>query len=162
MRYPENGAFEGVINRLSLSTIYQPTLTAPSKNRSFYEINRDEYLRELTEVDKRIRDALLNITNRKFVVFHPAFGYFAKDYDLTMISIEEDGKEPSAKSIAILIEQMKRDSIKIIFASPQFNPGSAKMIAHEIGGEVIFVDSLAKDYINNLNSLTNELVKAME
>jgi zinc transport system substrate-binding protein len=148
--------------KIMVRNIYEGLVRIDPKNRFFYETNRDEYLGELTEVDKGIKDALSSITNRKFAVFHPSFGYFARDYDLTMISIEENGKEPTAESIAILIEQMKKDSIKIIFASPQFSPGSAIVIANEIGGEVVFVDSMAKDYISNLKSLTNELVKAME
>ena len=92
------------------------------------------------------------------MLYHKSYTSISRN---TSIKIEEDGKEPTAESIAILIEQMKRDSIKMIFASPQFNPGSAEVIAREIGGEVIFIDSLAKDYINNLNILTDKLVKAM-
>ena len=132
-----------------------------SKNRSFYEKNSDEYLKKLTEVDINIRNKLSSLTERKFAVFHPAFGYYAEEYHLTMVPVEKEGKEPTAESLAILIEQMKSDSIKIIFASPQFNPRSAEVIADEIDGKVVFIDALARDYINNLNSITNELVNAM-
>jgi len=131
-------------------------------NRAFYEQNRDAYLQELTELDEDIREALFGVTNRKFMVYHPSFGYFAKEYNLTMLSVEEEGKEPTPAGIVHLIEQAKEDNIKAIFASPQFNPRSAEVIADEIGGSVVLIDSLAGDYIANLRTVLGELVQAME
>ena len=95
-------------------------------------------------------------------MFHPAWGYFAKDYNLEQIPIEVSGKEPSAKDIANLVQKAKEQNIKIVFASPQFNPRSAGIIAKEIGGRVVFIDSLAKDYINNMRLVLDELLKTME
>ena len=131
-------------------------------NRAFYEENRDAYLQELTELDQDIREALSGVTNRRFMVYHPSFGYFAKEYDLTMLPVEEEGKEPTPAGIVHLIEQAKEDNIKVIFASPQFNPRSAEVIADEIGGSVVLIDSLAGDYIANLRTVLGELVQAME
>lgn len=131
-------------------------------NRAFYEQNRDAYLQELTELDQDIREALSGVTNRRFMVYHPSFGYFAKEYNLTMLPVEEEGKEPTPAGIVRLIEQAKEDNIKAIFASPQFNPRSAEVIADEIGGSVVLIDSLAGDYIANLRTVLGELVQAME
>ena len=131
-------------------------------NRAFYERNRDAYLQELTELDQDVREGLSGVTNRRFMVYHPSFGYFAKEYNLTMLPIEEEGKEPTPAGIVHLIEQAKEDNIKVIFASPQFNPRSAEVIADEIGGSVVLIDSLAGDYIANLRTVLGELVQAME
>ncbi len=132
------------------------------EDRSYYEANRDAYLEELTRLDREIRDGLSGVTNRRFMVYHPAFGYFAEQYDLTMLAIEEEGKEPTAAGIAHLIDQAKEYGVKVIFASPQFNPQSAEVIADEIGGRVVFIDPLAEDYVENLRALLDELVQAME
>ena len=131
-------------------------------NKPYYEQNRDAYLPKLAELDQLIRDGLSGLLNRKFMVYHPAFGYFAREYNLTMIPIEAEGKEPTAAGLAHLIEQAKEHDIKVIFAEPQFNPQSAEVIAGAIGGRVVFIDSLAKNYIANLHSLLDELVKVME
>jgi zinc transport system substrate-binding protein len=96
------------------------------------------------------------------MTYHPAFGYFAKEYNLTMLPIEVEGKEPKVKGMAHLIEQAKSHNMKVIVASPQFNPQSAKVIAEAIGGRVVFIDSLARDYIMNMRLLLGELVQAME
>ena len=53
------------------------------------------------------------------MVYHPAWGYFARRYDLEQIPVEEEGKEPTAKGIQHLIDQAKRHNTKVVFASPQ-------------------------------------------
>ena len=131
-------------------------------SQTYYEQNRDAYLQKLAELDQDIRDGLSGVTNRKFMVYHPAFGYFAREYKLTMLPIEEEGKEPTAAGLAHLIEQAKEHEIKVIFAEPQFNPQSAEVIAEAIGGRVVFIDPLARDYIANLRLLLDELVQAMQ
>jgi zinc transport system substrate-binding protein len=132
------------------------------ENKAYYEANRDAYLQKLTQLDQEIKEGLSGVTNRVFMVYHPAFGYFAKEYDLTMLSIEKEGKEPTAAGLARLIDQAKEHNIKVIFASPQFNPQSAKVIAGQIGGKVILIDPLAEDYIANMQRLLGEMVEAMK
>jgi zinc transport system substrate-binding protein len=131
-------------------------------NKSYYERNRDAYLQKLAELDQIIRDGLSGLLIRKFMVYHPAFGYFASEYDLTMIPIEAEGKEPTAAGLARLIEQAKKHDIKVIFAEPQFNPQSAEVIAGAIGGRVVFINPLDGNYIANLRSLLDELLQVME
>ena len=96
------------------------------------------------------------------MVYHPAFGYFAREYNLDMLPIEAEGKEPTAAGIAHSIEQAREHNVKVIFASPQFNPQSAEVIAEAIGGRVVFIDPLADGYVTNMRLLLSELVRATE
>ncbi len=129
-------------------------------NKAYYEENRDAYLAELMQLDQDIRDGLSGVAKRSFMVYHPAFGYFAEEYDLTMIPIEEEGKEPTGEGIKYVIDYANEHNIKVIFASPQFNQESAQTIANEIGGEVISIDPLAMNYIDNMRTLLDELEHA--
>jgi zinc transport system substrate-binding protein len=131
-------------------------------NKAYYEQNRDVYLQKLDTLDQDIRSSLANIKNRAFIVLHPAWGYFARDYNLEQIPIEVGGKEPSPQDVTHIIDEARQRSIKIIFASPQFNPQMAEVIANDIGGRVVLIDPLAKDYIENLRMVLNEMVQAME
>ena len=130
--------------------------------RNYYEQNRDAYLDQLSQLDRDIRAALSAVSMKAFMVYHPSLGYFARDYSLIILPIEEEGKEPTPASLAYLIEQAKELNITTIFASPQFNPQSAQVIANEIHGEVLFIDPLAREYIANLRTLLSELVKVTE
>jgi zinc transport system substrate-binding protein len=131
-------------------------------NRDYFEQNRDNYLQKLEQLDRDISEALSPVKNRIFMVYHPAFGYFAREYDLTMLTVETEGKEPTPAGLQNLIEQAKEYDIRVVFAEPQFNPQSARVIAQAINGRVILIDSLARDYIQNLRTLAGELARAME
>lgn len=132
------------------------------ENKAYYEQNRDAYTKKLDQLDQGIRDNLSGITNRFFMVYHPFLGYFAQEYNLTMLAIEEEGKEPKLAGTARLIEQAKEHNIKVVFAQPQFNPQSAQVIADEIGAQVVFINDLAEDYIDNMHRILDALVQAME
>lgn len=133
----------------------------PDKQKTF-EKNKIDYVNELINLDKEIKEKLRNKESRKFMVYHPAWGYFAREYHLEQISIENEGKAPTAAGIQHLIEQAKENSIRIIFASPQFDTNNAELIAREIGGKVILVSTLEKNYIQNVERLAQSLYEALE
>jgi zinc transport system substrate-binding protein len=148
--------------KIMVQNICEGLVQVDPANKDYYEQNRDAYLQKLDALDQEIRSSLANIKNRAFIVFHPAWGYFVKDYNLEEIPIEIEGKEPSAQDVALIIQKAKELNIKIIFASPQLNPQMAEVIAREIDGRVVFINDLAKDYISNLRTVLDELVQAME
>ncbi|MDD5082894.1 MAG: zinc ABC transporter substrate-binding protein [Dehalococcoidales bacterium] len=131
-------------------------------NRAYYEDNRDRYLQELADLDQDIRTGLARMTNRTFMVYHPAFAYFAAEYDLVMLPIEAEGKEPTAAALTRLIEQARASQVKTILTSPQFNPQSARIIAEAIGGRLVFIDYLAEGYLASMRQLLDELTRATE
>lgn len=130
-------------------------------SRAYYERNRDAYIERLSALDGELRERLAGLENRKFIIFHPALGYLAKEYNLIEIAIEEEGKEPTAARVAEVIAEAKANNIKVIFATPQFNPRGAEIIAQSIGGRVVFIDPLAKNYIENTRAIAGELAAAM-
>jgi zinc transport system substrate-binding protein len=131
-------------------------------NTAFYEKNRDSYLDELTQIDLDLEQSLAGLHNRTFIVFHPAFGYFARDYGLRQVAIEQNGKEPTADYIVRLINEARAANIKVVFVSAQFNSRSAEIIASEICGRVAMIDPLASDYIANMRSIEQAFKGAME
>jgi zinc transport system substrate-binding protein len=126
------------------------------------EKNCADYLEKLTELDSELAEDLSGVKNRSFIVFHPAFGYFARDYNLKQIAVEQGGKEPDADYIVRLIEEAKEQGIRVIFVSPQYSTKSAESIAREIGGKVVIIDSLAKDFIGNMRAIESAMKQAMQ
>jgi len=132
------------------------------ENRDYYEQNYEEYAARLSEVDKRISAELAGLQNRSFIIYHPTLGYFARDYNLQQIAVEQGGKEPDAEYIVRLVEEAKAKDIKVVFISPEYSTRSAEVIAGEIGGRVRIIDPLAKDIIGNLETITAELKESLE
>lgn len=142
-------------------TIYTALTQRDPQHQAIYQANLDRFLTDINLLDRDIRRSLQGVKNRKFIVFHPSWGYFARDYDLTMIPIEAGGQEPSAAELAQLIREAKRDSIKVVFAEPQFSQQTADTISKQIGGEVLLIDPLAPDWLNNLRQVSKTFSKVL-
>ena len=82
----------------------------------------------MDELDKEIRENLSGVKQKSFIVYHPAWGYFARDYGLEEIAIEEHGKEPGARELARLVEEARAKKINEVFASPQHSSRSWEVL----------------------------------
>ena len=109
-----------------------------------------------------IQSKLRGGKNSSFLVVHPAWGYFARTYQLHQIPIEMGGKEPNPRELAYLINFAKKQRIKVIFSEPQFSPRIAEIIAEQIHGKVASVDPLALDWEDNLKNVATVIGKALE
>ncbi|MDI6885750.1 MAG: zinc ABC transporter substrate-binding protein [archaeon] len=130
---------------------------------AYYTANRDKYLQELDDVDAYIHERLDRFTkNRIFMTYHPAFGYFAEEYNLTQIAIEHKGKAPTPKVIQDCVDKARQYNLSYIYVAPQFATKDAEAIAQEIGGQIVFIDPLPRDYIANMRSIAASLSLEME
>lgn len=127
-----------------------------------YEANYTEFIADLERLDKAIRRLLKPKQVRRFMVFHPAWSYFAEAYGLEQISIEMAGKEPGARQLAKLIDTAKAQGIRVIFVQAQFSRRNAETVARAIGGRVIAVDPLAENYPENLLFVAETFAEAMQ
>lgn len=128
--------------------------------RETYVANQAAFAGELDALDAELRAMLKDLPSRRFMVHHPAWGYFAQTYDLTQVAIEREGKEPGARALTALIEQARREGVRVILVQPQMNAKSAEQVARAIGGEVAVVDPLAADYAGSLRRLAGLLAGA--
>ena len=129
-----------------------------SKNKNYYLANYNNFIKEIEQTDKKIKNTLSKIEkNSKFMVFHPSWGYFAKEYNLVQFEIEVEGKEPKPKMLQKIIEEAKEENIKAIFTQTEFSDKSAKVIAAELKIKVLKETPLAKDWSQNLINMANAI-----
>jgi zinc transport system substrate-binding protein len=95
--------------------------------------------------------------NKKFMIFHPALTYLAKDYNLEQISIEFEGKEPSPARLAEIIKLSKRERIKYIFIQAEYDENNAKQIASETGATLVKINPMAYDWMKMMDELKEYL-----
>lgn len=132
-----------------------------AKHKQVYQANLERFVADIDTLDADIRKSLQGVKHRKFIVFHPSWGYFARDYTLEMIPIQVGGQEPSAAELGALITKAKQEGIKVVFAEPEFSTQSADTIAREIGGEVLLLNPLSPDWLNNLRTVANTFTKVL-
>ena len=119
-------------------------------NKDFYLENFQKLMNDLLAFDESAKESLAGLKNRKFVVYHPAWGYFAAHYDLEQISIERSGKEPKIDEMASTLKMIKDENIKVIFADPNRSQKSAQILASQSGAKVELLDPLSYNLLENL------------
>ncbi len=149
-----------ILVKIQAKNIYEAMVKVDSQNSDFYKTNYEEFLKELDELDKEIKNILAPYKEKAFMVFHPSWGYFAKRYDLEQISIEIEGKEAKPNELVELIAEAKKHNIKIVFVSPQFSQKSAQTISKNIGANVVAIDPLSENWSKDLLKTANEIANS--
>ena len=119
-------------------------------NKDYYSQNRDSYLEQLKALDEELNGSFTASKKKIFVVHHPAWTYFARDYALEQVPLMENEKEPGPKYLSQVIDLARQNNISTIFIEPEFNPKSAEVIAKEMNASIKTLDPLAGDYLNNM------------
>ena len=125
------------------------------KDAKIYEANFDKFAKKLDELDAYAKQKLAGVKGKKFMVYHPSWGYFAHRYDLEQIAVEVEGKEPKPADLAELIEEAKEEKIKVIFVAPQFSKKAAQTIATQTGAKVMEIDQLPLDWYETMKKTIN-------
>ena len=116
------------------------------QNASIYANNLLNLYAAIDSVDLQVKTILTSSSCKHFLIYHPSLGYFARDYGLTQVSIENEGKDPSAQGIVATVNAARAAGITTILAQSQFDKKNAMAIAAELGGDVVEVDPLAPNW----------------
>ena len=156
---PDPHTWTSTLNvKIMAKNIYDALVSVDSINKDYYKANYLTFLNEINDTDKKIREILIDLpSDSKFMVFHPSWGYFARDFALIQFQIEVEGKEPKPKILLELIEVAKKENIKAIFTQTEFSEKSAKSIANELNIKVIKESPLEADWSQNLINMANSI-----
>ncbi len=147
---------------LIVESIYQGLLKIDPENAETYKENSASYINELKKLDEEVKSILSDLRTRKLVVYHAAWAYFARDYNLTQLALEKEGKEPTIEEIVEVVKSAKSEGIKAVFAEPQFDPRGMEVIAEELGVNVILVDTHSyTGYVNHIRWFAFTLKEAL-
>jgi len=122
--------------------------------------NHQNYQQQLLGIDNQIRTLLAPYANNTFYVYHPAWSYFAKRYQLNQVSLERGGKDFGPHALEHVLEASRHNTHRVLFVQPQFDRRLAQRVADEIHGHVVTIDPLSEAYPNNLLDAATSLKKA--
>lgn len=168
-------AWQSVANaKIYVVNIRDGLIAADAAGADVYRSNAAAYLAKLDALDRDVRDAIAKIPaeRRNVISTHAAFGYFAAAYGIKFIAPQgvSTESEPSARDIAAIITQIKKQKIPAVFLENVSDPRLIRRIASETGasiGGTLYSDSLtdekgpAPTYIDmvrhNIKALTSAL-----
>lgn len=136
--------------------IYKAVIELDKANAAYYK-HRLDSLNNLIEATNAEVKKLLTNADKTFMIYHPALTYFARDYGLNQISIEEAGKEPSPSHLQELIKTCKQNGTRIVFVQKEFDMHNAQMIAKEIGVEVVPINPLNYHWMEEMIQIAEAL-----
>ncbi len=106
--------------------------------------NQAAYLRKLDALQAELTARLNTVPDRRLVVYHPAWPYFARRFGLQVVGeiVPQAGTEPSARHLQELIARMRKDHLRVIVSEPQVNPRIPEVLAKESGARVVVLTAL--------------------
>lgn len=124
---------------------------------SLFEKNYSRFILKIDSLSAQIGQKLAPLTNRNILIFHPALGYYARQFSLVQTPLELDGKDPSPKHMKDIVDLARAQNIKVIFIQKEFDSAFAKQMAQEISGEVLVIDPLDYNWEEQILEITGKI-----
>ncbi|HEU6437337.1 MAG TPA: zinc ABC transporter substrate-binding protein [Nitratidesulfovibrio sp.] len=149
--------------KMMAGSIKAALVKADPAHAPLYRANHDAFVRELDELDLHINGLFENVpeNRRRFMVFHPAWSYFAHNYNLREVAIEVEGREPGPRQLTRIVEFARKEKIEAIFVQPQFSKRGAETIARNVGAKLIEADPLAEDWAANIRRVAEAMAQTL-
>ena len=134
--------------RIIASNILKVLCELEPKNKAFFEKNYQSLLSIIDKRDSTIKESFKKDPDlvRKFVIYHPILTYFARDYQLEQLAIEEEGREPSAAQLKSLIERARKEKIKFCLIQAEFANRNTTTFINESHTKAMNINPLQGDW----------------
>ncbi|MDR0745758.1 MAG: zinc ABC transporter substrate-binding protein [Mediterranea sp.] len=145
--------------RIIADNIFRALCVLDKDNEAYYSARYDSLIHRIGETDSIVFNLLKrnDKADHAFMIYHPALSYFARDYGLHQICIEESGKEPSPAHLKELIEISKFEDVRVIFVQPEFDKRNAGIVAEETGTGIVPVNPLSYDWNEEMIHIAKSL-----
>ena len=168
-------AWQSIVDaKIYVANIRDALAAVDPAGKAAYDANAQAYLAKLDELENEVRTAIATIPadRRKIITTHDAFGYFGAAYGMSFIAPEgvSTESEPSAKDVARIIRQVRKQKIPAVFLENVSDPRLIRQIARETGAAIggkLYSDALsepngpAATYIDMMRHNVRELAKAL-
>jgi zinc transport system substrate-binding protein len=145
-----------------INTIAQTMSEIDQDNKDIYQENAEAYIAQLENADNEISEIFEDVVNKDFIIYHPAYGYFADDYGLTMYALQESGKDATPQHLQDLIDAANEKNIKVVYIQAEFDSSQAEAFAEEIEGKTTQLSPLSANYIEDLINTARTMAENMQ
>ncbi len=129
------------------------------EDKEYFEKNLKDYTIKIEKLHEEITENFSKLESRKFMVFHPSWNYFARDYNLEQIAVEVNEKEPGPRDLKELIDTGIQKGIKTIIISPNFGSVAPEIIAKAIKADLKEINPIPDNILEELRKLSDLIKK---
>ena len=156
--------------KIMMRHITEAFITLDPDHASEYRRNQADYLLQLDQLQRELVERLRHLADRRIVVYHPAWPYFARRFGFRIVGeiVTQAGAEPSAHHLQALISRIREDRLRVIVSEPQMNQKIPEALARETGARVVVLTPLpggvagTETYLDMLRYNVLQLAQALE
>ena len=115
--------------------IYQRIVDVDSRDSLYFHQNLEQLMSKIETTDTKIRECFTRDKSVAFLIYHPALTYYARDYHLRQIPVEEEGHEPSAAQLKQAIKEARQLAVKTMFVQKQFQNRNTQIVTKAVGAK---------------------------
>jgi zinc transport system substrate-binding protein len=130
-------------------------------NENTYQTNASNYISDLDNLNTEIEAMFEDKTMKSFIVYHPSFGYFADDYGLEMLALEEDGKEATITHLQEIIDFARDNNINRIYHQAEIDNEQVQTFKNDIDGISVELYPLSYDYIESMRDMAQKISEGL-
>lgn len=137
--------------------IYRALATVSPGDSAYFRERHDSLCLAIAKLDARIDTMLHDVACRSFVIYHPSLTYFARDYGLQQVALEEEGREPSAAALQRVIDKARREGAKVLFVQREFGGRNTQTVRQATGTRQVEINPLSPDWEREMLKIAQEL-----
>lgn len=137
--------------------IYEAVKRIDVKDSVFFRQRLDSLCNVIHATDKYIRQITAQAHCKSFIIYHPALTYFASDYGLEQLALEEHGREPSAAELEQIISTARAKGVKTMFVQREFANRNVDIITNTIGARKVEINPLGYDWNKEMRRIAAEI-----
>ena len=137
--------------------IYEAVKRIDVKDSVFFRQRLDSLCNVIHATDKYIRQTTAQAHCKSFIIYHPALTYFASDYGLEQLALEEHGREPSAAELEQIISTARAKGVKTMFIQREFANRNVDIITNAIGARKVEINPLGYDWNKEMRRIAAEI-----
>ena len=137
--------------------IYEAVKRIDVKDSVFFRQRLDSLCSVIHATDKYIRQTTAQAHCKSFIIYHPALTYFASDYGLEQLALEEHGREPSAAELEQIISTARAKGVKTMFIQREFANRNVDIITNTIGARKVEINPLGYDWNKEMRRIAEEM-----
>lgn len=136
-----------------VKNIYNSLRKADPENASFYEGRYNALMEKIEKLNAELTESLNTVEGSSFIIYHPALTYFAKEYGLHQLAVEEDGREPSAASLAKVIDEAKAEGVRLMLVQQEFDRRNAEIVAKALNIGMTTINPLSYEWEKEMRDI---------
>ncbi len=143
--------------KIIAGNMYKSVLKIDAKNKKIYEKNYNALITELDVLEEDLKHQLETVSGQAFAVWHPSLSYFARDYGLKQIAMENEGKEVPASVLKETIDQAKANDVKVMFYQKEFDNRQVQVVNQQLGAMLVEINPMNYNWAEELKKIANAL-----